>query len=292
MRSRDYLNEFFHEDSFGDEEAVRTFLSPAPGEEGLSSPSEPQEGELESLCSYPPLSAEQEAHLFRKLNCLKCLASRAGSEEEKQDRLIQASWVRNIILKHNLRLIANVAKPYARPFLPLMELLSEASMWMMTGIIDSYDYRLGVPFGAFAAGAVRKDLWNYLDKVKREKSQTGDFKLCSVEDHRRGEHEASQVEDELEKLREYLYANASDEKTLDIVCRRLGLNNGKMQSFQEIAKTYGLRWQTIQQQFDRAMIQLFGRTVNGNFIRSLQGRQNDNDRRRHVPSVSLRHIDA
>jgi len=285
---------FFHEPAFDDAEAVQVILGPAPDEEDLATPDDPIKGadpEVVSTCSYRLLTKEQETHLFRKLNCLKYLAFMA-SDDERNDRLAHASSVRNVILKHNLRLVFTVAKAYEKPPYTVMELMSEAVVWMMQEFIDGYDYRLGVPFGGFLAGCLRKRLWGYLDAGRREREVTVDYELSAVQDHRRGSHEVNSVEDEFEKLREYLYANIKDEKTLDILCRRLGLNDGHMQGFQEIAKSYGVRWQTIQQQFDAAMVKLFGHTVNGNFIRTLQGRKKDNDRRREVSSVRLRHADV
>jgi hypothetical protein len=286
---------FYHDPAFDIKEALQTILGPCPGEEALGVGEQAPPGtdpEVAGMCSYPPLTPEQERHLFRKMNCLKYLAYLADCEDEKRDYLTQAMWVRNIILKHNLRLVFSVLKPYAKKPGCLQELFNEASVWMMTEFIDAYDFRGDVPFGAFAAGCLRRRVWGYLSKQYKGKELTGEYQFCDIEDHRKGEEAAAKVDDEFERLREYLYDHVKDETTLDILFRRLGLCNGRIESFQEIAKAHGIRYQTIQERFDTAMVRLFGHTVNGNFIRSLQGKKKDHDRRRQIPSVRVRDTDA
>jgi hypothetical protein len=76
---------------------------------------------LAVLCEAPLLSAEQEAHLFRKMNYLRVLAARARSRldparAEPRDLEEVAQWqgqavaVRDQIIRANLRLVVSIAK--------------------------------------------------------------------------------------------------------------------------------------------------------------------------------------
>lgn len=291
------MNNFLHEPIF-DEPAERSIvLGPAPGEELLGVPETLLSGsdaEIGGFCRYAPLTREQEFHLFRKMNCLKYLASVAENEDERQDFLTQASWIRNVIVKHTMRLSLHIVKPYVRYGIPIMELMSEASMWMMDEIVDAYDYRMeDNTFGGFASDRLRKRLWSYMAKRNRPREVTGDYELTRVEDHRRDQQEAASVEDGFEQLRNFFYENiVDDDDLLGIVFRRLGLNDGRIQSTEEIGKAYGITYQAVQKKFDSVMVKLFGHSVSGNFIRSLQGRQKDHGKRRKIQTVCLRNDQA
>lgn len=273
--------EFYYDPVFEEKDACQVVLAPAPDQEKLSEslpvPAD-VDAEVAPMCVYRPLTPEQERHLFRKMNYLKYLAELADGTPEQDDRLAHAMSVRNAVLKHNTRLVYDIVKPYARYSRHTVpELFSEASLWMVMDIIDGFDFTKGGPFGAFVSLCVRRNMWKHLTKAnKAQKRCGGDEALGTVCDHRRGECEAACIEDEFSRLRDFIWDHVDNEKTADLVIRRLGLNDGKPQSFDEIAVGYGVRYQTVQKQFDAAMVGLFGHTVNGNVIKTIQGRQKDN----------------
>ncbi len=287
--------EFFYDEIFDEKDAAKIVLGLTPDQELLevSLPvPEDVESEIAPMCVYRPLTKEQELHLFRKMNYLKYLADLVDNTVEQGDRLAHAMSVRNVILKHNTRLLYNIVKAYKKYIAHTTpELFSEANLWMMTEIIDAFDFRLKVPFGAFVSQCIRKRLWNYLSRstVSRRKMITGDNAIFTgVSDYRSVENENLNVEDEFTKLRDFLWDQVEDDKTRDILIRRLGLNNGISQSFEDIATAYGIKYQTVQKQFNTAMIKLFGHTVSGNTIRTIHGRARDHVQGRQLPSVCLR----
>ncbi|MFX8660840.1 hypothetical protein ABTM16_19405, partial [Acinetobacter baumannii] len=86
------------------------------------------------------------------------------------------------------------------------ELFSEANLWMMTEIIDGFDFTLNVPFGAFVSQCVRKRMWNYLSRStsrSRKMVTGGNEALMEVSDYRSGDPPVD-VEDEFARLRDFL----------------------------------------------------------------------------------------
>lgn len=283
--------DFYYDEIFDKSTANRIICSPLPNQETLEEllpiPAD-VEPDIASMCIYRSLSSEQEFHLFRKMNYYKYLANCEISNneddyvnEECNDHLAQAVNVRNLILKHNTRLLYDIVKAYRKYIgYTTSELFSEASLCMVTEIIDNFDFRMKVPFGAFVSQCLRKRIWNYLSRSThtRRKVITGDdVALMELSDYRSNYKETDEsIRDGYAALRDLIWDHVDDEKTRDILFRRLGVNNGVIQSFEEIAKDYNLKYQTIQEKFDDTMKKLFGHTVNGNTIRSIQGRIKDN----------------
>ena len=273
------MNELFpvkgghYESVFDEANNLKDILSPAPDEEYLLIPEKPITHNSETLiCCFPPLTEEQEYHLFRKMNCLKHLASKA-TDHENTDLLAHATRIRNIILKHNMRLIYSIIKPYSKTSDMLSELFNEAILWMI-GVIDAYDYRMeNNHFSAFAVSCIRKRIWSYFKSVQKKAFISDDSILESLEDHRTDT--SQELEKSLEKLHVYIQVTVSDKRTRDIILKRLGLEDGIFHSFKQLAEDYGVSYQAVQQKFDQSMIVLFGKTVDGNTLRTIQGRQQD-----------------
>lgn len=259
---------FFYTPEFDDPKSLSAILGPTPGEGDLCGPAE-------SMFFPPPLADEQTSHLIRKMNGLKWLASRASTQEEREDYSTRASWIRNILLNHNMRLIRSIAKRFATAEVTVDDLTSEACEKMLDGIIDSYDFRTEKPFEAFVSLAIKRDIFNVFQKRRLKKEVTHETALTEIVDYRRGEQDGSSVQDQLQELREFIYEHAQDDVAIDILCLRLGLNDGRIRTFEEIAKKYDKVYQWVQHKFDKNMIELFGQTVSGNFIRGLIDRRKD-----------------
>lgn len=290
---------FFYEELFDVKDASQKVLGPAPDqnllEVSLPVPDD-VEAEIAPMCIYQILTKEQEIHLFRKMNYLKYLTTLTDNTLEQSDRLAHAMGVRNVILKHNTRLLYDIVKAY-RKYIShtTSELFSEANLWMMTDIIDGFDFRIGVPFGAFISQCIRKRMLNYLWRStnnRRKMMTSNSTALMEISDYRAVIEDSVNINDEFRQLRDFLWDHVDDDKTREILIRRLGINNCVSQSFEEIARTYGVKYQTIQEQFNSAMIKLFGHTVSGHTIRSIQGRARDHGQGRQIPAIHLRNSEA
>lgn len=272
---------YHYQDVYDEKNAAEVILCAAPDNDLLVLSVEPPEDvdkEVAPMCVYRPMTAEQEFHLFRKMNYLKYLAESADESVERDDRLAHAMSVRNVILKHNTRLLYDIVKAYAKySGHTTPELFSEAYLWMMTEIIDGFDFTKGVPFGAFVSQCVRRRLWTYLSRSYKARKRCGTDEaeaIGNVCDHRCTD-ECDTVADRFATLRDLIWDHVESEENRDIVLRRLGVNNGKIEPFESIADSFGISRQAVQQRFDATMIKLFGHTVNGDTMRTIQGGARD-----------------
>jgi RNA polymerase primary sigma factor len=91
---------------------------------------------LEKFSKYPLLNAEEEARLA---------GLAAAGDESARNRLVLA----------NLRLVLPIAKKYARPELPLPDLLQEGHIGLLTAV-EKYDVKRGYRFSTYATWWIRR----------------------------------------------------------------------------------------------------------------------------------------
>ena len=84
---------------------------------------------------------ELETDAFRRMNFLKYKADHlqkgGGEPAQIQALLAQAAELKNQILKSNLRVAVHVARKHHRLGIPLMELVSDATIWLMRALIPT-----------------------------------------------------------------------------------------------------------------------------------------------------------
>jgi RNA polymerase sigma factor (sigma-70 family) len=122
---------------------------------------------LADIFRQPVMPHEIEIDAFRRMNYLKWKAARLqaaldvgkATEEELaaiETLLSQAAAVKNMILQGNLRVAVHVARKHQRADRPLMELVSDATMWVMRAI-DAFDFARNTKFSTYAGYAVMKN---------------------------------------------------------------------------------------------------------------------------------------
>ena len=100
---------------------------------------------LADIFRQPVMPLELEIDAFRRMNYLKCVAGRlqrsldvAAATAEQLERieslLEQANELKNAIIQGNLRVVVHVARKHQRPGRPLMELVSDGTIWLMRAI--------------------------------------------------------------------------------------------------------------------------------------------------------------
>ena len=110
------------------------------------------------------LSREQEAHLFRKMNYLKCRADRLSEQvkEERPSPIIlaeierlqsEAQAVKNRIVEMNLPLVIFVVKKRIRAGHEMSELVSEGNLALIQAV-DRFDFARGNRFSTYATWAI------------------------------------------------------------------------------------------------------------------------------------------
>jgi RNA polymerase primary sigma factor len=122
---------------------------------------------LALIFAQPVMPQELEIDAFRRFNFLKYQAEQLRASvdvfapnEALLDQITalmaQASEVKNLILQSNLRVAVHVARKHQRPDRPLMELVSDATIWLMRAI-EKYDFARPTRFSTYAGLAIMKN---------------------------------------------------------------------------------------------------------------------------------------
>jgi RNA polymerase sigma factor (sigma-70 family) len=105
---------------------------------------------LQDIFRQPVMPHEIETDAFRRMNYLKAKAAKlqkaldpAGATPaqlaEIEALLAQANDLKNQIVQANLRVAVHVARKHQRPGRPLLELVSDAAVWLMRAA-EKYDF--------------------------------------------------------------------------------------------------------------------------------------------------------
>lgn len=131
----------------------------------------------------PPLTKEQEDHLFRQVNCYKYVAIQELMNESLPEkvRLQQARYFwnqsipsRNRLILSNIALIINVTNTYAR-YSDFEDGLSTALEALIVSV-DRFDWRIGLDFSTYCGKAARNEIWaSYKRGFNYFKRYGGDF---------------------------------------------------------------------------------------------------------------------
>ncbi len=116
--------------------------------ESLTKPTAAKGGEddvrqyLDEICRYPRLTAEQERQLAQR-----CAA---GDEDAIRE-----------MVNSNLRLVVSVAREYAGRGVPLLDLIQEGSIGLLTAA-KKFDYTLNYRFSTYATKWIRQGITRYI----------------------------------------------------------------------------------------------------------------------------------
>ena len=137
---------------------------------------------LKALYEVPLLNAEAERDLFRRLNYVKYKADklrkainpnrvRALQMQEIESYLLQASVIKNRIIRANLRLVVSIAKRHVGGPQTLFELISDGNISLMRAA-EKFDYSRGFRFSTYASWAIMR---NFARSVPKERYQLDRF---------------------------------------------------------------------------------------------------------------------
>ncbi len=137
---------------------------------------------LRALYEVPLLTPEREHDLFRRYNYLKYKADMlrrhldparvaAGQLKKIEALLLQATAVKNRIIRANLRLVVSIAKKHVGGAQTLFELVSDGNVSLMRAV-EKFDYARGNRFSTYASWAIMR---NFARSVPRERYQLDRF---------------------------------------------------------------------------------------------------------------------
>lgn len=174
---------------------------------------------------------------------------------------------RDILIEHNLRLVAHIAKKYQNEKDLNEDLISIGTIGLIKGI-DSYKREKSTKLGTYIARCIENEILMHL---RSNKKRNLDISLNEVlgEDKDGSEMtlldtiaapqinlvEQIQINDRLNKLEEYL--NILNKREKLIIIKRYGLYNTKELTQNEIAKELNISRSYVSRLEKRALIKLF-----------------------------------
>ena len=208
---------------------------------------------LVSLGKYGVLTKNAEYRIFLKYNYLKYLAKSAESDSEAKLRLIASKEIKEIIIKHNLRLIIRIVKEicsfeksnlsgYKLQLHSFEDWVGQCNVWLCEAI-ESFDVSKGFKFSTYLTRVCFAN--SHRIQVKSTRSHINVVETDTLQ----SEADTNLLKDiETAEIYNTLYEHMStlDQKELDILCRKFGLYNPKtgiyaqLETLQEIGNTYGI----------------------------------------------------
>lgn len=180
------------------------------------------------MLSYPkPLDAKEEERLFSEF--------RDGSKQ-----------ARNLLIEHNLRLVAHIVKKYSQPERDNEDLLSIGTVGLIKAV-DSFDESKGIRLGTYAARCIENELLMFFragkktakevylyDPIGTDKEGNAISLLEIIEAEEEDYTDRYERKEKLSVLPGLLAANL-DEREREIIALRYGLGGGRELTQREIA---------------------------------------------------------
>jgi RNA polymerase primary sigma factor len=223
---------------------------------------------LPAARSGPPfLSREQEAHLFRKMNYLKCRSNQlreqfdpdwpnSGDLDEIERLECDALAVRNRIVETNLRLVVAIAKTRVQPGYDLSECISDGNLALIQAV-DGFDFARGNRFSTYATWAIRNKLAENVRRSLRGRVYLhGLFEESLVApDSNIDEHELEEAQNQRRSVVKR-WLGRLDKRERRILVSRYGLDGDPEQTLAQIGQTLGITKERVRQIVVRAHAKL------------------------------------
>jgi len=274
MRARRILSiklEYMAHPSFEDPNARDEILGPVPTDTKPPRRTKPPKGlppYLASLYEVPLLGREQEAHLFRKMNYLKCLANslrekidptraRTTDLDEIERLQEEALAVKNQIIRANLRLVVSIAKRHVGPSNNFFELVSDGNMSLIRAV-EKFDFSRGNKFSTYASWAIMKNFARTIpeENYRRDRFVTGHEEMFeAAADNRTDEHEQEKAQKQQQEAVKGMLGRL-DDRERRIIVSRFGIGGVDEQTLEQLGRELGITKERVRQIESRAQDKL------------------------------------
>ena len=174
---------------------------------------------------------------------------------------------RNILIEHNLRLVAHIAKKYENSTVDKDDLLSIGAFGLIKAV-DSFNFDANNKLSTYASRCIENEILMHLRNIKKHKDVTSlyapigedkegnEIRLVDIiEDKEPIPSDKAILEEHNVKLKEALLTLS--ERELDIISRRFGLNNRQIETQKQIAKSLGISRSYVSRIEKRALTKLY-----------------------------------
>ncbi|WP_409251447.1 RNA polymerase sporulation sigma factor SigK [Bacillus sp. SCS-153A] len=195
-----------------------------------------------------PLSSQEEKKYLRKM---------ANGDEN----------ARNILIEHNLRLVAHIVKKFENTGEDPEDLISIGTIGLIKAI-ESYSEGKGTKLATYAARCIENEILMHLRALKKTKKdvslhdpigQDKEGNEISLIDILKSDAddviETIQLSMELEKVRKYICV--LDEREKEVIIGRFGLDMKEEKTQREIAKELGISRSYVSRIEKRALMKMF-----------------------------------
>lgn len=224
---------------------------------------------LAGLYKIPLLTAEQELHLFRKMNYLKFIASKLRDEQDlsrpksyqisKIEKLYeQIVATKNEIVSANLRLVVSIAKRHVGPYSNFFDLISDGNFSLLRAV-NKFDYTRGNRFSTYATWAITRSFARSIPDEKKHRDRyhlDEDDILEKTIDDRSDLQLQEQYQFEREQQVGRLL-NELNEREQKIIVSRFGIGHfASPQTLNEVGVEIGVTKERVRQIEARALAKL------------------------------------
>lgn len=195
-----------------------------------------------------PLSEEEEKKYLKRME--------EGDEE-----------ARNVLIEHNLRLVAHIVKKFENTGEDTEDLISIGTIGLIKGI-ESYSRGKGTKLATYAARCIENEILMHLRALKKTKKdvslqdpigQDKEGNEITLIDVLKSDTEdiVEMIQLNMEKKKIYRFIHILDEREQQVVIARFGLDSQKERTQREIAKELGISRSYVSRIEKRALLKLF-----------------------------------
>jgi RNA polymerase sporulation-specific sigma factor len=193
----------------------------------------------------------------------------SAAEERKYLRLMASgdSHARNMLIEHNLRLVAHIVKKFENTGEDSEDLISIGTIGLIKAI-ESFSEGKGTKLATYAARCIENEILMHLRALKKTKKdvslhdpigQDKEGNEISLIDVLKSESEdvidTIQLNMELEKIKQYI--DILDDREKEVIIGRFGLDLQKEKTQREIAKELGISRSYVSRIEKRALMKMF-----------------------------------
>ncbi|TCP54570.1 RNA polymerase sigma-27/28 (RpsK/SigK) subunit [Tumebacillus sp. BK434] len=192
-----------------------------------------------------------------------------SEDEERKNLLLMAEGdenARNVLVEHNLRLVAHIVKKFENTGEDSEDLISIGTIGLIKAI-ESYSVNKGTKLATYAARCIENEILMHLRSLKKTR------KDVSLHDPIGTDKEGNEitlidvlgtdtddvideVQLKLEKMKIYSRMNLLDEREQEVIRGRFGLPDGEEKTQREIAEELGISRSYVSRIEKRALTKL------------------------------------